>query len=309
MKSKISIIGAGQVGGTTAHILAQKALGDVVLLDVVEGSPQGKALDIMQSCAVTGLKTSILGTNNYKDIAGSDIVFITAGFPRKPGMDRLDLLRKNAEIIKHAIENVIFFSPKCILIIMTNPVDVLTYYALKTSGFGVNRVIGQAGVLDTARFIYFIAQETKASPNDIKTIVLGGHGDTMVPLPRLTTVKGKRLADVLPEEKINYIIDKTRNGGAEIVNLLKTGSAFYAPAASAVAMIEAIITDSKEILPASVCINGEYGVSGICIGVPVVFGKNGAEKVVDINLNEEELKQLHKSAEIYRESIKDLNLQ
>lgn len=308
MKPKISIIGAGQVGGTAAHLLAQKNLGDIVLLDVVEGVPQGKALDIMQSGPVEGYSTNIKGTNDYKDIADSSVVFITAGFPRKPGMDRLDLLRKNAEIIKNAVENVVSSCANSIIIIMTNPVDALTYYARKISGFKTNKVMGQAGVLDTARFIHFISKELNVLPTDVKTIVLGGHGDTMVPLPRLTTVKNKPITELLPKEKIDYLIQKTRNGGAEIVNLLKTGSAYYAPAASAVGMIESIIKDKKEIMPVSCCLKGEYGIKDIYIGVPAVLGKNGVEKIEELKLTEEELASLQKSAKIYTESVKELPL-
>lgn len=306
MQNKITVIGAGQVGGTAAYLLLQKGLGDVVLLDILEGIPQGKGLDLLQSGAVEGYNTKIKGTNDYRDIEGSDIVFITAGLARKPGMDRLDLLKKNAEIIKQAVKNIVLYCPNSIIIMMTNPVDVLTFYAWKLSQFPSNRVIGQAGVLDSARFICFISQELSVPMTDVKTIVLGGHGDTMVPLPRLTTVKGKPLTELLPKEKIDQLVTRTRNGGAEIVNLLKTGSAYYAPAASAAAMIEMILKDKKEILPVSCYLKGEYGISDIYLGVPAVLGKNGVEKIEELKLTEDELKALQKSAEIYKESIKEL---
>lgn len=306
MTKKISIIGAGQVGGTAAHMLLQKRLGDIVLLDIVEGIPQGKALDLMQSGAVEGYQSKIKGTNDYKDIKDSDIALVTAGLARKPGMDRLDLLKKNAEIMEEIIKNIKLYCSGCIMIIMTNPVDVLTYYALRLSEFSPKKVIGQAGVLDTARFIYFVAQEIDMPVKDIKTVVLGGHGDTMVPLPRFTTVKGRPLSEYLSTEKIQGILGRTRNGGAEIVSLLKTGSAYYTPAASAVAMIESIINDKKETMPGSVYLNGEYGIRDVCIGVPVVLGKNGVEKVIELELNQDELFCLQKSADIYKESIKEL---
>lgn len=306
MKTKISVIGAGQVGGTAAHLLLQKELGDIVLLDVVEGVPQGKALDLMQSGVVEGYSAGIKGTNDYKDISGSEVVFITAGFPRKPGMDRLDLLKKNAQIIEDAVKNIMIYCPECILIIMTNPVDVLTYHALKISKFKPNKVIGQAGVLDTARFKYFISAELNVQPGDLETVVLGGHGDTMVPLPRLTKVKGKPLGESLSKEKIDGLIERTRNGGAEIVNLLKTGSAYYAPAASGVAMIEAILKDKKEIMPVSVYLNGEYGIFDVCVGVPVILGKNGAEKILEMKLDQEEINSLRQSAEVYKKSIVEI---
>lgn len=306
MSAKISIIGAGQVGGTTAHLLFLKGLGDIVLLDVIEGIPQGKALDIAQSGVVEGCSARIIGTNNYKDTSGSDIVFITAGFPRKPGMDRLDLLKKNAQIIKEVVENIIIYSPNCIIIVMTNPVDVLTYYTWKLSGFPANRVMGQAGVLDTARYKYFISQELDVPPDSIDAIVLGGHGNTMVPLPRLTTINNRPLMELLSKEKIDNIVEKTRNGGAEIVNLLKTGSAYYAPSSSAVVMIEAILKNKKEIIPVSAYLNGQYGIKDIYIGVPAVIGRDGVEEIVELELTEEELSNLRESASQYKEGIKNL---
>jgi malate dehydrogenase len=306
MRTKISIIGAGQVGGTAAHLLMQKKLEDIVLLDIMEGVPQGKALDLMQSGVIENCPAKIIGTNDYKDISGSQIVFITAGLARKPGMDRLDLLKKNASIVEEAIKNIITYCPDCIIIVMTNPVDILTYHALKISGFPPNRVIGQAGVLDTARYIYFISRELNISPETVQAVVLGGHGDTMVPLPRLTNINGKPLNSLLSQDKIKHIIEKTRNGGAEIVSLLKTGSAYYAPAASAVCMIESIINDRNQIYPASVYLNGQYGISDVCVGVPVALGRTGVSEIIKLELNQEELSELHKSAQVYKESIKEL---
>lgn len=306
MQNKIAIIGAGHVGTTAAHLLLQKELGDIVLLDIVEGIPQGVTLDLMQSGAVEGYKTKIKGTNSYNDITGADIVLITAGFPRKPGMDRLDLLKRNAHVIEEIVKNIILHCPESIMVMMTNPVDILTYHALKLSGFKHNKVMGQAGVLDTARFVYFLSAELNVHPSDIKTIVIGGHGDTMEPLPRLTTVKGRALTELLSAEKIKVLIEKTMTGGAEIIALLKTGSAFYAPAISAVSMIESILKNTRDTVPASVYLDGAYGIHDVCIGVPVKLGRNGVEEIVELKLDQDELSALHKSALLYKENIKEL---
>jgi len=306
MKGKISIIGAGQVGATAAHIILQKGFADIVLLDIAEGLSQGKALDLGQSGVVERYDSSIIGTNDYNDVEGSDIVFITAGLARKPGMDRLDLLKKNAAIIKDVVQNITSRCPHCVIIMMTNPVDILTYLAWKISGFPHRRVLGQAGALDTARFSYFISEELGVPAKDIKTVVLGGHGDTMVPLPGLTTVKGKKITELLTDARLAGLIQRTRRGGAEIVSLLKTGSAYYAPAAAAVSMMESIMFDKKEIMPVSVYAEGEYGIKDVYIGLPVMLGEHGAEQIIELDLSPAELSSLQKSALVYKNGIDDL---
>lgn len=296
MQPKVSIIGAGNVGGSAAHLILQRELSSVVLVDVVSGLPQGKALDLEQSGFIEGYRRSVSGTNNYKDIEGSNIVLITAGITRKPGMDRLDLLNKNALVIEDIVKHIVQYCPDSIIIIMTNPVDVLTYHAWKLSGFPSTRVMGQAGVLDTARFKYFASQEISAS---VETMVLGGHGDTMVPILR------KPVTELLSEEKLESIVDKARKGGAEIVSLMRT-SAYYAPAAAAVAIIEAILKDTKETMPVSAYLNGEYGIEDVYIGVPVVLGRSGIEKIVEIELTAIEKEMMQRSTSLYKESIKKL---
>ena len=329
---KVAIIGAGNVGGSTAHLILQRELAAVVLVDIITGLPQGKALDLGQSGFIEGYKPCVTGTNDYKDIEGSDIVFITAGLVRKPGMDRLDLLKKNASIIEGITKNIVKYCPDSIIIMMSNPVDVLTYHAWKLSGFPHKRVMGQAGILDTARFKYYVSRETSES---IETIVMGGHGDTMLPILRepLTATnapgmpgdtifavlarpdvtsgrasvdpKDRTLTELLSKEKLDSVVDKTRNGGAEIVSLMQT-SAYYAPAAAAVSMIEAVLKDSKETMPVSAYLNGEYGVNDVYIGVPVVLGKNGVEKVLEIELTADEKDALQRSASSYKENIKKI---
>jgi len=306
MRKKISVIGAGNVGATCALYLAQKELGDVVLLDVVEGVPQGKALDILQSAPVFGFDVKVTGTNDYADIKDSDVVVITAGLARKPGMDRLDLLQKNASIIKGVMDNLVSVCPNAIVIIVSNPVDVMTYYALKVSGFSPQKVLGQAGVLDSSRFATFIAEELGVSVKDITPLVLGGHGGSMVPLPEYTTVSGIPVSKLIDKDKLDKLIEHAREGGAEIVGLLKTGSAYYAPAASTCAMVEAILKDTKRVLPCSVLLDGAYGIKDVCVGVPVKLGSNGVEKILELPLSSDELDALKKSAEVYRESIADL---
>jgi len=296
MQAKISIIGAGNVGGQAAHLILQRQLADVVLLDIVEGLAIGKTLDLEQSGFIEGYKKKITGTADYRDIKGSQIVLITAGLTRRPGMDRLGLLKKNAVIIGDIVKHIVEYCPDSIILMMTNPVDVLAYYAWQNSGFPENRVLGQAGVLDTARFRYFLSQETGYLK---ETMVLGGHGDTMLPVLR------KPLTDSIPKVKINSVIDKTRNGGGQIVSLLKT-SAYYAPAAAAVSMIEAILGDTKKIMPVSARLNGEYGISDVYIGVPAVLGKNGVEKIIELELTQEEKSILQNSAELYKKSISEL---
>lgn len=303
MRKKVSVIGAGNVGATCAFLVAQKELADVVLLDVLEGLPQGKALDMAQASSLEGFNSKVAGTGDYSQIKDSDIVVITAGLARKPGMSREDLLLKNARIIKEVSLRIAQYAPNSIILMVSNPLDVMTYLAYKVSGFPSHRVLGQAGVLDSARFRYFVAQELGISIEDVSAMVLGGHGDSMVPLPRYTTVSGVSILELLPQEKIEEIIERTRNGGAEIVELLKTGSAFYSPASSTCVMVEAILKDYKQILPASAYLDGQYGIKDIYIGVPVKLGRNGAEEIVELSLKDEELSLLQSSAKIYKEAI------
>ncbi|MEA2037733.1 MAG: malate dehydrogenase [Nanoarchaeota archaeon] len=305
---KISVIGAGFVGATTAHLLALKGLGDIVLVDVVEGMPQGKALDIYESSPLECFNCSIIGTNKYEDTKDSEIVVITAGIARKPGMSRDDLLEINKKIVKEVTENVIKFSPNCILIVVSNPLDAMVYVASKVSNFPRPRIIGMAGILDTSRMKSFIAQELKIAPNKIGAIVLGGHGDSMVPLTRLAKVEGKPLSDLLSEEKINEIVQRTRDGGAEIVKLLKTGSAYFAPASSIVEMVDAIVNDNNKILPCAALLEGEYGVNGLFIGVPVKLGKNGMEEVIELELNEEEKAEFNKTVEHVKSLVEKIEV-
>ncbi len=307
-RHKITIVGAGFVGATAAHWAAIKELGDICLVDIVEGMPQGKALDLLEASPVEGYDANIIGTNDYADTADSDIVIITAGLPRKPGMSRDDLLFKNAEIVKSVTEQVAKYSPNAFLIIVSNPLDAMVYVAHKVSGFPTNRVMGMAGVLDAARFRTFIAMELGVSVEDVTAFVLGGHGDTMVPLPRYSTVAGIPLPDLLPKEKIDALVERTRNGGAEIVNLLKTGSAFFAPSASAVQMAEAILKDKKRILPCAAYCDKEYDVGGYFVGVPVILGGDGVEKVIEIKLTPEEKEAFKRSVEAVKSLVSKLSL-
>ncbi len=308
-RKKISIIGAGFVGATAAHWAAEKELGDVVLVDILEGIPQGKALDLFEASPVEGFDAKITGTNGYEETKDSDIVIITSGIPRKPGMSREDLLETNKKIIESVVTQVVERSPKAILITVTNPLDAMTYLALKRSRFPKERVIGMAGILDTARFKAFIAMELGVSVEDIQALILGGHGDEMVPLPRYTTVSGIPLSQLLSKEKVDRLVDRTRKGGGEIVNLLKTGSAFYAPSAAVIQMTEAILKDKKRILPCCVSLEGEYGLREICFGVPVKLGERGAESIIELELTEEEKKLVAKSAESVKKSIAELKIQ
>lgn len=303
MRPKITVIGGGFVGSTTAHFLAMHELGDIVLLDINEGPPQGKALDLSEAAPIEGFDVKIIGTNSYKDTADSDIVVITAGMPRKPGMSRDELLAVNAGIVKTASENIKKYSPRAIIIVVTNPLDAMVYVAWKTTGFEPQRVIGMAGVLDSARMRHFIAEAVGVSVEDVTAFVMGGHGDTMIPVTRFANVGGVPLADLLPKEKIDAIVERTRNGGAEIVGLLKTGSAYYAPAASVVAMVESILLDKKRVLPCAAYLNGEYGVKGLFIGVPVVLGKNGVERIIEVKLNEEEKAAFEKTVQHVQELV------
>jgi malate dehydrogenase len=303
MRKKITVIGAGNVGATCAHRLADKQLGDVVLIDILEGVPQGKALDLLEAGPIEGYDVRVKGTNDFADTANSDMVVMTAGFPRKPGMSRDDLLKANYDVVKGTIEKVAKVSPEAFLIIVTNPLDAMAQTALKVSGFSKNRVMGMAGILDTARYRTFIAEALNVSVQNVQGFVLGGHGDTMVPIPRYTTVAGIPVGELMPKEKLEAIIDRTRKGGAEIVNYLKTGSAFYAPSAAAVEMVEAIFYDRKKILPCAAYLEGEYGINGLYVGVPVKLGKNGIEEIIQIKLSAEEQAALQKSADSVKELV------
>lgn len=302
-RKKIALIGAGQIGGTMALLAAQKELGDVVLFDIVEGVPQGKGLDVMETTPVEGCNSTITGTNSYEDIRGADICIVTAGIPRKPGMSRDDLIATNTKIVKDVAENIKKYAPDAFVIVITNPLDAMVYVMQKVTGFPKNRVMGMAGVLDSARFRAFISMETGVSVNDITAFVLGGHGDTMVPLSRYSTIGGIPLPDYpgLTPEKIQAMEERTRKGGGEIVNLLKTGSAFYAPGASAIAMAESIIRDQKRIFPCAVLCEGEYGHNGLFMGVPVILGEKGVEKIIEIQLTADEKAALDKSASAVKE--------
>jgi len=296
-RPKISIIGAGNVGATTAHWIALKEIGDVVLLDIVEGMPQGKSLDLLEAAPIDGFDVDVKGTNNYEDTKNSDVVVITSGIPRKPGMSRDDLISINTKIVKEVTQNVVKYSPNCILIIVTNPLDAMVFVASKASSFPKHRILGMAGILDSTRFRTFISKELDVSVEDVNAIVLGGHGDSMVPLPRYSTVNGIPITELMSKEKIDALAERTRKGGEEIVNLLKTGSAFYAPGASIAEMAESILKDKKRILPCAAYCDSEYGVGGYFVGVPVKLGRKGVEKVVELKLNEEEKEAFAKSVE------------
>ncbi|HMY47208.1 MAG TPA: malate dehydrogenase [Leptospiraceae bacterium] len=302
-RKKLAMIGAGQIGGNLALLAAQKELGDVVLFDVVEGVPQGKALDLYESTPVEGCNSIITGTNSYADIAGADICIVTAGLPRKPGMSRDDLINTNTKIVKSVAEGIKQYAPNAFVIVITNPLDAMVHVMKKITGFPKNRVLGMAGVLDSARFRTFISMETGVSVEDITAFVLGGHGDTMVPLPRYSTIAGIPLPEYpgMTAEKIDAMVKRTANGGGEIVNLLKTGSAFYAPASSAIAMAESILRDQKRVFPCAVLCEGEYGHNGIFMGVPVVVGSGGFERIIEIKLTAEEKAALDKSAAAVKE--------
>jgi len=300
---KITVIGAGHVGATAAQRIVEKELGDVVLLDIIDGLPQGLALDMLESGPVEGFKSMITGTNDYQDTKDSDIVVITAGLARKPGMTREDLLLKNAEIIKSVVSQAAELSPNAILVLVTNPLDIMTQLAKEVSGFPKERVVGMAGILDTARYRTFISLETGVTGKDIEALVLGGHGDAMVPLPSYTKVNGKQISEVLPADKIEALVERTRKGGAEIVGYLKTGSAYYAPSSAAVQMVEAIVKDSKETYPCSAYLEGQYGLNDVYVGVPVKLGAKGAEEIVEIELTAEEKEALTASAKIVKENF------
>lgn len=300
---KVSIIGAGHVGASAALFCAQKKVGEVVLLDIIPDMPAGKGLDMAEAGPVAGFEGWIKGTNNYEDIRRSNVVVVTGGLPRKPGMSRMDLLTKNAAIIEDVSKNIVKYAPDALILMVTNPLDVMTYVAWKVSEFPPQRVFGMAGVLDSTRFRYFISDALGVSVEDTQAMVLGGHGDSMVPLPRYTTVSGIPITQLLEQDKIDQLVERTRKGGTEIVNLLKTGSAYYAPAAAVAQMVEAIVFDKKRLLPASAHLDGEYGLKGVYMGVPVMLGRGGVEKIVELDLTAEEKKALQKSAADVKEGI------
>ena len=308
MRRKITVVGAGFVGSTLVQRLAEKDYADVVMYDIVPNMPQGKALDMLQAGPVLGYDSLVTGTNDYAETANSDIVVVTSGFPRKPGMSRDDLVKKNQEIVAQVTENVVKYSPDCIMIMVTNPLDAMAQLAFHISGFPRNRVIGMAGVLDTARFRTFIAQELGVSVRDVQAYVLGGHGDTMVPLARMCTVAGVPIAQLLSTERIEQIVQRTRDGGAEIVKLLGTGSAYFAPSASVLQMVDSILLDKKMIMPCAVYLQGEYGMQDLFVGVPVKLGAQGMEEVVEVELDWGERAQLQKSADAVKELIEVMGI-
>lgn len=307
-RPKVTVVGAGNVGATTAQYIVERELADVVLTDVIEGLPQGKALDLLQAGPIHRYDCRLTGANDYKATAGSDIVVITAGLARKPGMSRDDLLQKNAEIVRGVVQEVVRLSSDAILIVVTNPLDAMAQLAWKTSGFPKQRVIGMAGVLDSARFRTFIAEELDVSVENVTAFVLGGHGDTMVPLPRYSTVAGIPITELLSKDRIEALVQRTANGGAEIVNLLKAGSAFYAPGASVTEMVEAILRDKKKILPCAAYLEGEYGIRGLYVGVPVKLGRRGIEQIIEITLTPDEAAALKRSASAVRELVDKLGV-
>lgn len=308
MRKKVSVIGAGNVGASLAQLVAQSGLADVAIQDIMEGVPQGKALDLSQACPLWGSSSTVVGSNDFGPTANSDVIVVTAGFPRKPGMLREQLLAANAEVVSGVTKKAAELSPNAIIIIVTNPMDVMAYLSFKTSGFTPSRVIGMGGVLDSARFRTFVAWEFNVAPKDVEALVLGGHGVSMVPMPRFTTVKGISLTELLPKEKIDALIHRTREGGAEIVALLKTGSAFYAPAAATFDMVKAILLDEKRILPCSAYLNGEYGAKDVYNGVPAILGSGGVEKIIELKLNKEETDDFHKSVNSVRAVIDELKI-
>ena len=303
---KIAVIGAGNVGATCAFVMAERKLGEIVLLDIYEGFAKGKALDMSQGGQVLNYDGIITGTSNYEDIAGSDVVVVTSGFPRQPGMSREDLIGKTAEIISQVGTGIRDFAPNAVVIMVTNPLDLMTYHMQKVTGFPSNRVIGQAGILDSARMTHFVSDAIGCSNEDVQAMVLGGHGDTMVPLPRYTTVGGIPITQLLDEETIKSISKRTASGGGEIVKLLERGSAFYAPGSAAAVMAESVLNDRKRMLPCSALLNGEYGLNDVYIGVPVILGKNGVERIIELNLEKHELDSLQGSANFYKSQLSEI---
>jgi malate dehydrogenase len=308
MRSKITVVGAGFVGSTLTQRLVERDYADVVMFDIIPNMPQGKALDMLQAGPVLGYDSLVVGTNDYADTANSDIVVITSGFPRKPGMSRDDLVKKNQEIIGQVTQEVVRNSPDCIIIMVTNPLDAMAQLAYHVSGFPRNRVVGMAGVLDTARFRTFIAQELGVSVRDVQAYVLGGHGDTMVPLARMCTVAGVPISQLMPAERIEQIVQRTRDGGAEIVKLLGTGSAYFAPSASVLQMVDSILLDKKMIMPCAAYLQGEYGINDLFVGVPVKLGAQGIEQIVEVELSESERALLKKSAEAVKELVEVMGI-
>nr|1UR5_A Chain A, MALATE DEHYDROGENASE [Chloroflexus aurantiacus]1UR5_C Chain C, MALATE DEHYDROGENASE [Chloroflexus aurantiacus] len=306
MRKKISIIGAGFVGSTTAHWLAAKELGDIVLLDIVEGVPQGKALDLYEASPIEGFDVRVTGTNNYADTANSDVIVVTSGAPRKPGMSREDLIKVNADITRACISQAAPLSPNAVIIMVNNPLDAMTYLAAEVSGFPKERVIGQAGVLDAARYRTFIAMEAGVSVEDVQAMLMGGHGDEMVPLPRFSCISGIPVSEFIAPDRLAQIVERTRKGGGEIVNLLKTGSAYYAPAAATAQMVEAVLKDKKRVMPVAAYLTGQYGLNDIYFGVPVILGAGGVEKILELPLNEEEMALLNASAKAVRATLDTL---
>jgi len=301
MRKKVTVVGSGNVGATAAHWIASKELADVVLIDIIEGVPQGKGLDLLEAMPIEKRDSGVIGTNNYADTANSDIAVITAGIPRKPGMSRDDLLNTNYNIMKDVVGKVLQHSPNCILIVVSNPLDAMAQTAYKLSGLPRERVIGMAGILDSARFRAFIAMELNVSVENVTAFVLGGHGDTMVPLPRYSTVAGIPITELMPKDRLEALVQRTRDGGAEIVKYLKTGSAYYAPSAAATEMVEAILKDKKKIVPCAAYLQGEYGINGLYVGVPVKLGSKGIEQIVEIKLTPDEQAALNKSADAVKE--------
>ncbi len=308
VKPKVTVVGAGFVGATTAQRLVEKEIADVVLIDIVEGMPQGKALDMMESAPIEGFKTKITGTNSYADTKDSDVIVITAGIARKPGMSRDDLVNTNAGIVGGVVAEAVRYSPKAILVVVSNPLDVMAYITWKKSGFETKRVIGMAGALDSARMAYFIAEAAGCAPSEVDAMVLGGHGDEMVPVPQHTRVKGKPITEILSPDKIEAINQRTRDGGAEIVKYLKTGSAYYAPSASVARMVKAILRDKGEVIPSCVYLTGQYGLKDVYCGVPAKLGREGLKEVAEISLTPDQKAALHLSAEHVRENCSKLNL-
>ena len=303
---KVAVIGAGNVGATCAFVLAERKVGEVVLLDIYEGFAKGKALDMSQGGRVLNYDGRVTGTKDYADIANSDVVVVTSGFPRQPGMTREDLIGKNADIVSQVGEGIKRHAPNSIVVMVTNPLDLMTYHMQKVTGFEHSRVVGQAGILDSARMTHFIAQAVGCSNEDVQAMVLGGHGDTMVPLPRYTTVNGIPVSQLLSDEEVEAICQRTASGGGEIVKLLEKGSAFYAPGSAAAIMAEAILEDRKRVLPCSTYLSGEYGMDDIYIGVPVVLGRNGVERIIELELSEEELDSLQGSGSFYKEQLSEI---
>lgn len=307
LRKKVSIIGAGQVGATAAYYIAEKIIADIVMVDINEGLTQAKALDFLHAGPLRRYDVSIEGTKDYSRIEGSDVVVITAGIPRKPGMDRMDLLKVNAGIVKTASENIGTYAPNSTVIVVSNPLDVMCHVVFRTTGFAVRRVVGMAGILDSTRFRYFVAEEVGCALSDVHAMVMGGHGDQMVPLPRFTTAAGIPIPQLMEPQTIERLVERTRNGGGEIVTYLKTGSAYFAPAASVAEMVEAVITDRKTLAPCAAYLRGEYNIENLFIGVPVILGKNGVERIVELDLDESEMQLLRKSADAVSKGVQELD--